>query len=265
MKWRKLSAAKVLAIGTCIGLVHHAKAAFQQQQPPVETKAKDMSAFSVQNIGKHVCNQFNLVCDSTVVDTINCIEYSDVICSNDDCKVKQTFFIDMAEPCFEYPAQRARTESTDEPVSALDGADDEVGPAADLEDSGKDVDDLDADAVAGKQVLRKRWDEHGEHRLSKHHPHLLKPKHLWNGLCVSTGVFCGNDLFGCRFNSKGLYKCHKVGDTPQHIETCDDECKSGACDTCEESVPGPPGPPGPSGPAGPAGANGANGATGPQG
>ncbi|KAG0334463.1 hypothetical protein BG000_008316, partial [Podila horticola] len=200
----------MLAVGTCIGLVHHAEAASQQQQHPLETKAEDTSAISEQNNVKHVCTQFNLVCDLDVVDTINCVEHSNNFWSSEHCKVKQTFFIDMAEPCVEYPAQRASSESTDESVSALDGADAAVGPAADLEES-EDVDDVDADAVAGKQVLRKRWDEpkHATHRHRKRHPQLLKPQHRWSGLCVSAGVFCGNDLFGCGFNSKGLYKCHK--------------------------------------------------------
>ncbi|KAF9307413.1 hypothetical protein BGZ74_003888 [Mortierella antarctica] len=122
----------------------------------------------------------------------------------------------MAEPCFKYPAQRASTEPRDETVSAPDGANVEVGPAADLEDLEGDVDDLNADAGAGKHVLQNRWDEHKHHkyRRSKRRPHYFKPTHLWSGLCVATGVFCGKDLFGCGFNSKGLYKCDKVGDAP---------------------------------------------------
>ncbi|KAF9018768.1 hypothetical protein CPC16_009124, partial [Podila verticillata] len=207
MKWPKLSAAKVLAIGTCIGLDHHAEAASQQQWHPLETKAENTSAISRWNNDKHVCTRLNLVCNSNVVDTINCFEHSNNTWSNKHCIVKQTFFIDMAEPCCDSPMQRASTESTDESISALHDADAEVGPAADLEDLEEDVDDLDADAVAGKQVLRKRWDEHknGKHRHNRRQPHFLKPKHLWRGLCVSTGEFCGNDLFGCGFNSKALY------------------------------------------------------------
>ncbi|KAG9319266.1 hypothetical protein KVV02_003330, partial [Mortierella alpina] len=199
MKWPKLPAAKVLAIGACIGLVHRAETTPQHQQHTWEMKAED---------GQHICTQFNLVCDSNVVDTINCLEHSSNIWSNKHCKVKQTFFIDMAEPCFEFPAQRASTESTDESMRTLDGAEDGVGPAADLEESEEDDDEHDADVVAEKQVLLKRWDErrHRKHRQSRRHPFHIKPKHLWSGLCVSTGVFCGNDLFGCDFNSKGLYK-----------------------------------------------------------
>ncbi|KAF9307529.1 hypothetical protein BG003_000649, partial [Podila horticola] len=52
MKWPKISAAKVLTIGTCIGLVHHAEAASQQQRHPLETKAEDTSAISRWNNGK---------------------------------------------------------------------------------------------------------------------------------------------------------------------------------------------------------------------
>ncbi|KAF9376962.1 hypothetical protein CPB97_010500, partial [Podila verticillata] len=54
MKWPKLSAAKVLAIGTCIGLVLHAEAASQQQWHSLEMKAENTSAISTWNNGKHV-------------------------------------------------------------------------------------------------------------------------------------------------------------------------------------------------------------------
>ncbi|KAF9973770.1 hypothetical protein BGZ75_001040, partial [Mortierella antarctica] len=251
MKWPKLPAAKVLAIGTCIGLVHRAETTSQHQQHTFEID------------GQHICTQFNLVCDSNVVDTINCFEHSNNIWSNKHCKVKQTFFIDMAEPCFEFPALRASTDSTDESVKTLDGAEAGVGPAADLEESEDDDDEHDADVVAEKQVLRKRWDErkHVKHRQSRRHPLHIKPKHLWSGLCVSPGVFCGNDLFGCNFNSKSLYECDKVGDIPRHTETCSDTCESGNCDPLS----GPAAPQGPIGPAGPAGPAGADGAAGPAG
>ncbi|KAG0079479.1 hypothetical protein BGZ93_003179 [Podila epicladia] len=192
MRWPKPSAVTVLAIGTCIGLAHHADGASQQQQHLLETKAKDIDVISEQNNGKHVCTQFNLVCNSNVVDTINCFEHSNNICYDRNCKVKQAFFIDMAEPCSKYPPQHASIESKDEFVSTLDGAHSEVGTPADLKDLEEDAEGRDSDAVTGTEVLRKRWDQdkhHKYHRI-KHHPHYLKPAHLWAGFCVSTGDFC---------------------------------------------------------------------------
>ncbi|KAG0201708.1 hypothetical protein BGX28_005549 [Mortierella sp. GBA30] len=55
---------------------------------------------------------------------------------------------------------------------------------------------------------------HGSHgHNGSHH----KNKHPWKDRCVAVGNFCGNKLYGCKFNRTTQYTCKAVGDFPVPI------------------------------------------------
>ncbi|KAF9425767.1 hypothetical protein BGZ94_007243, partial [Podila epigama] len=84
-------------------------------------------------------------------------------------------------------------------------------------------------SVKHKTAHKKHSGHHKQHK--KHHkkPHKKcknkhgckpkpkpkpKKKHPYKNLCVATGDFCGNQLYGCHFDHKSLYTCTAVGEKP---------------------------------------------------
>ncbi|KAG0010808.1 hypothetical protein BGZ82_003261, partial [Podila clonocystis] len=72
---------------------------------------------------------------------------------------------------------------------------------------------------------------HHRHRGRRPHIHQNGLNHPWAGLCVSTGTFCGNQLFGYNFAANAVYTCQRIGVPPTFITACVGGCYDGQCIT----------------------------------
>ncbi|KAF9969041.1 hypothetical protein BGZ73_008804, partial [Actinomortierella ambigua] len=205
-----------------------------------------------------------LVCKGEIIDEIFCknsvdLAFADVIAESSGGISKNRYVL-MKPPCSrvlppgclpvaeDVSSEDVSSEDSDSDVYDDDATDATDAAKDDADTEANDNGDSEADAESPpaempdglseeEQSLWKKKHHHHHHRhhhctpKCKHHHHNHNGNNGNNGgshpfkdLCVDTGKFCGDQLFGCNFSKNKLYFCKEVGKPPVEIPDVNNKC-----------------------------------------
>ncbi|KAF9144470.1 hypothetical protein BGX30_012677 [Mortierella sp. GBA39] len=264
MRLPNLTAATVISIATCIGIVRDAQAAVEPHevhQQPFQTQpelASDVD-FNAENHNtiKDLGEVVNLVCDAATPTTS---PSPDLLSSAPTLSRRSTSTwtspvtrnLQKQHAAGSDDSSSDNVEETDtDTESTLDSEkEDDVVEGTNSNDEKSDDEELLLDKKHHKQHDHGHHHHHkGGHHHGKHHhkgghhrrhhhrnrPHHhrnryeKKPIHRWVNRCVRVGTFCGTHIFGYKCVANAVYTCSKTGGKPKFTKACVGGCRNGEC------------------------------------